>query len=73
MSGLVRAPGMTETASTYAKLALRFPMRCETSAHPLIGPDLNLFLAAFEAARKTRDEWQSARCVLTAHVASHGC
>jgi hypothetical protein len=63
----------TKLLCAYAKVALRYSDEMRDLSRPLIGADLNLFLAAFEATKKTRDEWQSARRVLAAHVASHDC
>jgi hypothetical protein len=41
---------------------------------PLTGTgDVSLFLDAFEAATKIRDECESARVALAAHLAKHRC
>jgi hypothetical protein len=56
----------SDSASRYSDLVREL--------EPLAGTgDVNQFLDAFEAATKMRDECESARVALAAHLAKHHC
>jgi hypothetical protein len=59
--------------NTFSKATSRYSDLVREVEHLTGTGDVNLFLDAFEAATKMRDECESARVALDAHLANHRC